>query len=409
MKSISGKYWMVWAAMCGMVGATLGIKNISGLFFTPMAESFGVGQGSVSLTLTINNLLLALGDFLSPRLFNGKNFRRLSCLCVGCVAGATLLMGMTSGIWPLYLLSGVRGFASGMLGIVIGTVIINNWFVRYNSIVTGVALAAGGVTSAVLSPILSGVIEASGWRAGFRAEALAALVLYAPLLLFPISFSPEDMGRSALGGARKAERKAEDSQPAADGSARLLLPALLAFTAFANAVSTFSNHLPGVADSYALPAAVGAAMLSASMVTNAGGKVLMGALAERFGVKRPAIAYAAVIIGGICLLLAIHTAPAAVAGGAAIGLAFSLTTVVPALVTKDVFGQERYRTFFPLSTLIGTIANASAAALIGFIFDGTGSYQPALLILIMLLCGIIVSLQLLYQAVTKGRPSHRRK
>ena len=98
MKSISGKNWMVWAAICGMVGATLGIKNISGLFFTPRTESFGVGHGSVSLTMTINNLLLALGDFLSLRLFDGKNFKRLSCLCVGCIAGATLLMGMTSGI-----------------------------------------------------------------------------------------------------------------------------------------------------------------------------------------------------------------------------------------------------------------------------------------------------------------------
>ena len=391
--------------MCGMIGATLGIKNILGLFFTPMAESFGVGRGAVSLTLTINNLLLALGDFLSPRLFGSKNFKRLSCLCVGCVVGTSLLMSVAPNIGVLYLLSGVRGLTSGLMGIVIGTVIINNWFIRYNSLVTGVSLAAGGVVSAVLSPIVSGIIEASGWRAGFRAEAVAALLLYAPLLLLPIGFAPGDAGLQPLGEKTEAKQTPDTADSENVTKRRELLAALLLFTAFANIVSTFPNHLPGIADSYALPAAVGAAMLSASMVANAGGKMLMGALAERYGVKRPAVAYAAALIGGMCVLLTLRSAPAAITGGAIMGLAFSLTTVAPALVTKDVFGPEQYRRIFPASTLIGTIANATAASLIGFIYDGTGSYHPAIFILIGLLSGMIVMLLLLYS----GRRQERKK
>lgn len=397
MKNISGKYWMVWAAMCGMVGATLGVKNISGLFFTPMAESFGVGRGTISLTLTISNLMLAAGDFASPRLYRGNNYRHLSRLCVLCVVCVTLLMGSVRQLWLMYVLHCVRGFASGMMGIVIGTVVINNWFVRYNSVVTGVTLAAGGVVSAVLSPLLSGVIESFGWRAGFRAEAVAELLLYAPLCLLPIAFRPEDAGLPPLGGERDAERVIPlDSTPRSNRT-QGLFAALLLFSAFANTVSTFPNHLPGVADSYALNASVGAAMLSASMIANAGGKVLMGVLGERFGVKRPAVAYTVLIAAGLCLLLTARSALAAVVSGAAIGLAFSLTTVIAALVTKDVFGQEKYRTVFPAVTLAGTIANASAASLIGFIYDGAGSYRPAILMLIGLLCGIVLLLLYLYR------------
>ena len=398
MKERSGNHWLVWLAMCGMIGATLGVKNTSGVFFTPMAESFGVGRGAISLTLTLSNLLLAAGDFFSPRLYTGGNFRRLTRLCVACAVGATLLMGMVSDLWLLYLLHCVRGFASGMMGIVIGTVVINNWFVRCNSLVTGVALAAGGVVSALLSPLLSGVIEASGWRAGFRAEAVAALVLYAPLLVLPLAYRPEDMGLAPLGGQRKSAAQAPDGgkSQAADSS-RPLFAALVLMTAFANTVSTFPNHLPGLADSYALSASVGAAMLSASMIANALGKVAMGALAERFGVKRPALAYAAVLALGLGLLLAFRTVPAALAGGAILGLAFSLTTVVPALVTKDVFGAERYRAVFPAVTLAGTVANASAASLIGFLYDAAGSYHPAMLLLIALLGAISLLLLFLYR------------
>ena len=118
MKERSGNHWLVWLAMCGMIGATLGVKNTSGVFFTPMAESFGVGRGAISLTLTLSNLLLAAGDFFSTRLYTGGNFRRLTRLCVACAVGATLLMGMVSDLWLLYLLHFVRGFASGIYGMI---------------------------------------------------------------------------------------------------------------------------------------------------------------------------------------------------------------------------------------------------------------------------------------------------
>ena len=392
---IPKKYAMVWIAMIGMIGATLSMKNIAGLFFTPMSESFGVGRGAVSLTLTINNLTLAAGDYLAPRLYHDNNYKKLSCLCIGTVVGSTLLMGAVPGLMPFYLLSAVRGFASGMLGIVIGTVMINNWFVRYNSIATGVALAGAGIASAFLSPFLSGVIETSGWRAGFRAEAFAALILYAPLLLFPITFAPENQGLEPLGG-RSGAGKTDIASAVTEGSrSGLLLPALILMNAFSNAVSVFTNHMPGVADSFALPAAVGAAMLSASMITNAGGKVMMGALAEKFGVKRPAILYISAIAAGFLLLNTVHTVPAALCSGAVIGLSFSLTTVVPALVTKDIFGQARYRSVFPLVALAGTAANASAASLIGFSYDAFRSYRPAMLTLITLLvCNILLLLAL---------------
>ena len=399
----NGKYWMVWIAVCGMIGATLGTKNISGLFFTAMSESFGVGRGAVSLTLTISNLLLAAGDYLSPRLFRGENYRRLSRLCVACIVGATFLMGSATSIWLLYLLSAIRGFFSGMLGIVIGTVVLNNWFVRYNGLVTGVALASGGLVSAVLSPILSGVIEDFGWRMGWCAEALAVLLLYAPLTLLPIAFRPEDIGSVPLGGEERLMKKATTADSTITSRPWTIFAGMLLFNAFANAVSTFTNHLPGIADSRAFPAAIGAAMLSASMVANAGGKVLMGAASERFGVKRPAMLYAALIIGGLGLLSTGRSAVAMIAGGAALGLAFSLTTVVPSLMAKDLFGVEQYRSVFPTVTLVGTIANACAASLIGFSYDAAGSYLPAMLTLSAFLCGIVVLVLTLYRAVGKTK------
>ncbi|MCR5826473.1 MAG: MFS transporter [Oscillospiraceae bacterium] len=393
---IPKQYAMVWLAVCGMIGASLSLKNLAGLFFTPMEETFGVGRGAVSLTLTVNNLLLAAGEYVSPRIIRGDNFRVLTRACALCAVGATLLMGWAPNLAVMYALCALRGFASGMLCIVLGTVVINNWFVRGNSIVTGVAMAAGGIGSALLSPLLARVIETAGWRAGYRAEALVGLALYAPLILLPVALRPEDRALTPLGGARVQTEDAPGAETAEAQRGGWRLPGVLLLVVSANAVSVFSSHMPGVAASFALSASVGAAMLSASMITNAGGKVLLGALSERFGVRRPAMVYAALIAAGMLFLLHARTATAALLFGALEGLAFSLTTVVPALVTKDVFGQANYRRVFPLVMLTGTLANASFASLIGWSYDAAQSYRPAMLTLVALLALMLLLLLLLY-------------
>ena len=51
MKGLKGKYIMVLIAMCGVIGAVLGlVTNVAGLFFEPVAAEFGRGKGEVSMT-----------------------------------------------------------------------------------------------------------------------------------------------------------------------------------------------------------------------------------------------------------------------------------------------------------------------------------------------------------------------
>jgi hypothetical protein len=63
---VTGRYLLVVAALCGLSAATVGlITNVAGLFFSPMAEEFGVMQGAASMTLTIANICVALGGVRS--------------------------------------------------------------------------------------------------------------------------------------------------------------------------------------------------------------------------------------------------------------------------------------------------------------------------------------------------------
>ena len=75
---ISGKHLMVLVGMCGLLASGIGlVTNVSGLFFSPVAEEFGIMKGSASLMVTICNITLALGGMLVPRVLNEKTLKPL--------------------------------------------------------------------------------------------------------------------------------------------------------------------------------------------------------------------------------------------------------------------------------------------------------------------------------------------
>ena len=128
MKLIRGRYLLVLIAVCGMASTTLGmITNVAGVFFTPMAEEFGVGRGSAALTLTIGNLSYAVAGLFSRRIVRDGNFKRVLALGTAVMAGATAAMAAAPNIWTLYALNVLRGAAGGILGLVLVTTVINNW------------------------------------------------------------------------------------------------------------------------------------------------------------------------------------------------------------------------------------------------------------------------------------------
>ncbi|MGX8680150.1 MAG: hypothetical protein ACSW8B_02045, partial [bacterium] len=126
---LSARYLLVLLAMCGMSGASVGlIINIAGLFFTPMSKSFNVSRASVALTLTIANLACALIGLIVPRLVKEKTLKQTIIAAAAVEVAGTMLLALAPNIIIMYLLNCIRGLAAGILGFVLVTVIINNWF-----------------------------------------------------------------------------------------------------------------------------------------------------------------------------------------------------------------------------------------------------------------------------------------
>ena len=83
---IKGRYLLILIAMSGLIATSVGLPtNVAGLFFTPVAEEFGILKGSVSMTLTICNIVFALGGLVAPKLLKEDKLKVLLIAAPPCL------------------------------------------------------------------------------------------------------------------------------------------------------------------------------------------------------------------------------------------------------------------------------------------------------------------------------------
>ena len=396
---ITGKHLLVLVAMCGLLASGVGlVTNVSGLFFTPVAEEFGVGKGAASLMATICNIAFAFGGMFVPRILSEKTLKPLLIGATVTLAASTAALCLCPGIVPMYALCVLRGVAAGLLGFVFVTTVLNNWFVANIGLATSIAMGCSGIAGAAFSPVVSGVIGSAGWRGGFVMVGILTVILNLPAILFLPSVDPKTKGLAPLGGS--LEPRESTDHKANDGKALpidgLVFAAVLGYALLSSAATALPQHFPGLAETYALDAAAGATMLSACMVANTAGKILLGALIDRIGTKISVLIYAALVALALVMLLFVHGPIIVVVAAALFGLCYALATVGISMLTRDAFGLENYGKTYPTISLVGNIANASFASIVGFMFDFSGGYTSTLIMFLVMMVALVGTVVFVY-------------
>lgn len=389
-----GKYLQVLISMCGITAAVLGLlTNVAGVFFTPIANDFGIGKGSVSLTMTISNLSFALGGMAVMKFLNEKIFKKIMFAGMVTFAGCTALMSLASNVYILYVLNAVRGFMAGASGVVLATIVINNWFLSNTSLITSIAFGCSGLTGAVFSVVLTSLISHAGWRVGYIVVACLIVICYLPTILLPIGLTPESQGTKPYGTKTESVKET----PVSGNSIDMKLVGVVTLLAILSSFATsLPQHFPGIAESYSL--SIGALMLSVCMIMNTCGKLLLGVLIETVGTMKAVILYLALIFIASLGILFVHQSLVMLVCAGLIGLAYGLGTVGIVTITREKFGNENYGNVYPKISLGTTISNALGSSLVGYIYDFTGSYN---LVLIMIACFMIASVMIVIQCYGK--------
>ena len=384
LKNKSVYHWLIVAACSGLAMAAIGISiNCAGIFFESVSEDLGVGRGDVSLTVTLTNVLTGLmGPLVASRLFGRVNIKVLTG--VGSVMTALCFAGMSvaNNIAVFYVLSTLMGIVITGYSNVAITYIIGNWFQEKNGFAMGITMSCSGLGGALFNPILSAVIEAFGWRSAYLAAAGFVLVLTLPGVLFIIRERPEDKGLLPYGATESmpsAAGRQIQKGAIAFGSATFLVT--VAFSVLVYAVSGFNAHVSGFATSIGLTPAVGALMVSASMIGNVVFKLLIGVLSDAFGAPKACGVMMLLNIIGMTIFAFLPIGGDAVAMVSAFlyGGIYAVSAVGIPLVVRYVYGPRLHSVAYSYISLFACISSSCTMAGFGYSYDVFGTYRVGVL------------------------------
>ncbi len=375
-------WWMLIACIFYQGGSTGILYNCLGIFYTAICSDLGFRNGDLSLHSTIRTLATALAMPFTIKLLGRYRLKYVLTAEFAVVAVLFGSMGLYSHLVWWYISGALMGLVGSSLFAVPVTLVINNWFKKKNGFAVGISLAASGLFGAVLNPVCSSLITAFGWRRAVFLMAGLAMLLVLPMTFFVMKLTPEEAGCRAYGeDSPEVMREVKKNMP--QGTAEYTRPALVfALCVVVGGSITWTNqyysHLARYAGTIGYDLNVSALVTSCAMIGNIIGKVLMGILADKWNIWRSSwLAMAFVSAGFWILFIAGDGIPVYLFyfAAALLGITMAVGTIVPNLMTLDIYKAGGYQEKYGVVTAAGTLVGAVAFAVIGYTYDFTGSYH----------------------------------
>lgn len=402
-------YGWIMVGLAVTVLIVVGIYNYSlSVMLKPMTQSLNVTRGALALAVTLPNIIAGLLAIFAGRLTDKYGPRFLVTACGVFIFISCFLLSRVHALWQVYAINFgpmLIGFACGYTPVMSN---LSRWFgSRIRGIAVGIGTAGFAVGGTIGPLFLQSLISAYGWRQTYVILGLVFLVALGILSQF-MRHSPQKMGLSIPG----EERSSADQQssiatvpsPAAGEGVSLaqafktLRFWVLGMIAIIYAFSYWSMaaHLASYATDAGIPVMVAASIVSTIAAGAIVGKLILGFVVVRTGVKK-AVCGSFIIFTLPQLLLIFASGTwslyifAAVFGFAYGGL-MTLLNVAP----SEFFGVKSVGTILAVLIYFTVIGTAIGPPVFGFIFDTTQSYRDAFLTMTALsTVGIILSLVLL--------------
>lgn len=265
--------------------------SIANIYQASVTEALAISnsQFSISNTLILSVSVLFAG-WMSGML--AKHFKKVFMISSIIYGLAYMAFGLVNNVWLFYLLSILVGFGFLATSAMAMSILVSNWFDDKRGLALSLALAGLGIGGIIWSPIITSLIESIGWRSTYMTYGAIMLVICLLVGQFIFVATPEEKGLQAL-GAEKSEHASSDK--AAEQNLRvpfsmkeamrkpffilLLLGAVLVGLSDNGGLGQFPPFMQGLHG-----AQQGAAIISVYSAVGILGKLLLGIIADKFGV-----------------------------------------------------------------------------------------------------------------------------
>ena len=405
--------WLVFIGVCMMMAGGMGlVLNVVGNYFPVMAMAFGLQTPDGGLDVAPVTLIMTVYSYvmLVWLLFVGKLFDKVDARILFGVSGllivvACLLLSIWTEPWQIYISGAMWGLAGPAIFLVGPSFLINNWFAPSQAgKFIGISSAFTGVGTFVWSPVFAGLIASMGYQTAWRIEACIAAVLILIPAFFFFRTRPEDVGLKPWGIEKEAENPKEEAKKSGvSGKFALGTIAFWLILIAAGLISLgggYKSLMPTAVQSIGGPdmAMLGATMVSAGAVGNILGKILLGFLSDKLGIRLGMLILIVInAIGFACMFIflpqctSVEAAPTAfmLIAGFGIGIADAEMTVGLPIMTQTCFGTRCYGQIYSYMNMPIAILGGIGATFVAVVANVTGSFTNAYV------CGIAFAVVIL--------------
>jgi MFS family permease len=392
--------WIVVAVAFISMGIAVNTRTAFSLLYPPILDEFGWERGTTAGAFSLGFLASTAAVPLIGMMIDRYGPRVV--LPLAGLLMAVGLIGVTYVATPLQfsLTIGLLTVGGSMPLTYIGhSMFLPNWFVRRRGLAIGIAFSGVGIGSIVMLPLLQAVIEASGWRASCQIMAVLCALLIPLNFLFqrknPEAFGLLPDGESSRPGARKpAPSTVVDKEwtgrewtlGTAMRTARFWWVAAAFFCALYAWYTVQVHQTRYLAD---IGFGAGEAAFALGLVGLCGvvGQIWIGHFSDRIGREWAWTIGMSGFIVTVLTLLALDGHPSRllmylmVASQGLVG--YGVASVFGAM-PAEIFTGRRFATIFGMLGVFGNLGAGIGPWLTGDLYDRSGSYEGAFVLVIVL-------------------------
>ena len=361
-----------------------GSRFAFGLMLKPMSEDLDVSRSTLSLAVTMFMVVSALAMPFVGRLVDRWSLR--GTIAVGAVIAAAglALMGQVHYSWQVFLVYGVV-YALGNSGTSIAPVVVmvSQWFVERRGVATSTAVSGNAIGQLVIVAALASALAAIGWRTSFIALAVVNFAVLVPLTLLIVRPGPP-AGSAAAPSDSDGEpapqpltfRQALTSRPF------LLLVGIYSVCGFQDFF--VATHIVAFAQDQGVGDVLAGNLLAWMGVMGLLGVFVAGIMADALGASRPTVLCFVMRIGIFALIIPFQNTPVILIFGLLYGFTFLITAPLTVVFLGNIYGPHRLGTLTGTVSMIHQITGGLGALAGGWIYDTTGDYNAAFVLMLAL-------------------------
>ncbi|MGI9221313.1 MAG: MFS transporter [Woeseiaceae bacterium] len=379
--------------MCGIFTLT---NYSQGFFVGPVTTEFGWTPPQFFLSYTV---LMCSGLLTGPIV--GQIAQKVGLRTVGIVglighSFGYVLLSFNTGSLPLWYASWalLAVMGAGSLPIV-WTGVLNNWFAKHRGKAIGITMAGTGLGAFLLPPLVEFLIANHGWRMAYRGIGIGALVISLPIVF--ALFKEKSDAAAASDAAKSCIATWGMTRGEAMRTVRFwILGAVLLTTVIviAGLLSNFARIMTEKGFERGEIASIAAAM----GLTVVLGRLLVGALVDRFWAPGVAAIFFTFLTAGVLVLLNVEmTMATGFIVAILIGLAAGAELDLLAYLTGKYFGPANYPAIFGVIIAFFTVGAGIAPPLFGGLAQANQGYTAVL----QLSVGLLVLSIILFLALGK--------